>query len=165
MCPQPVKLCFFYPFKLIFIISYVDSCIMSCSSNFTRTNYFGCTSVVIVFWQNTGGEDSRMVGWLLLPCFIRPAVLVNQQVWRGSTSVGRDRQSESRDRERLQWARWPSARDWRIDLSPESNLEDGHNPGLMIVVRVSRCHRCDKEEGGATERWALKGALSVKSVF
>lgn len=98
------------------------------------------------------------------PCFVQPAVLVNQQVWRSSTSVGGDHHKETRERERLQGARWPSVRDWRIDLSPKSNFEVGRNPGLMIVERVSRCHWCDKEEGGAGSARsppAQSGRLSV----
>lgn len=105
------------------------------------------------------------LGWP--PClgFVWLAVLVNQQVWCGSTSVGGDRHKETRERGRLQWARWPSARDWRIDLSPKSNLEDGHNPGLMIVGRVSRCHWCDKEDGGAAEHRALSAVWQIVCYF
>ncbi len=93
------------------------------------------------------------------------AVLVNQQVWCSSTSVGGDRHKETRERGRLQWARWPSAWDWRIDLSPKSNLEDGHNPGLMIAERVSQRHWCDKEDGDAAEHWALCTVWQIVPLF
>lgn len=106
----------------------------------------------------TGDRMERIPEWALgvelgrLPTLssVWLAVLVNQQVWCSSTSVRGDGHKETRERGRLQWARWPSAWDWRIDLSPKSNLEDGHNPGLMIAGRVSRRHWCDKEAGGVT---------------
>lgn len=105
------------------------------------------------------------LGWPLPLSFVRLAVLVNQQVWCSSTSVGGDRHKETRERGRLQWARWPSAWDWRIDLSPKSNLEDGHNPGLMIVGRVSRRHWCDNEDGGGVEHWALCTVWQIVCYF
>lgn len=110
-----------------------------------------------VFWVE--------LGWPLPLSFVRLAVLVNQQVWCSSTSVGGDRHKETRERGRLQWARWPSAWDWRIDLSPKSNLEDGHNPGLMIVGRVSRRHWCDNEDGGGAEHWALCTVWQIVCYF
>lgn len=36
--------------------------------------------------------------------------------------------------------RWPSAQDWRADLSPKSNLEDGGNPGLLMAGRARWRH-------------------------
>lgn len=86
--------------------------------------------------------------------FDRLSLLI-AQVWCSSTSVRGARHKETREREQLQWARWPSAWDWRIDLSPKSNLEHGRNPGLMMVERVSWCHWCNKEEGGASAHRAL----------
>lgn len=105
------------------------------------------------------------LGWQPSLSFVWLAVLVNQQVWCSSTSVVADRHKETRERGRLQWARWPSAWDWRIDLPPKSNLEDGHNPGLMIVRRVSQCHWCDKKDGGAAEQWALYDVWQIVSLF
>lgn len=105
------------------------------------------------------------LGWPPSLGFICLAVLVNQQVWCGSTSVRGYRHKETRQRGRLQWARWPSAWDWRIDLSPKSNLEDGHNPGLMIAGQESQRHWCDKEDVGAAEHWALSAVWQIVHYF
>lgn len=123
--------------------------------------------------SSTGNGLERIPEWMVgvklgwaprLSC-VWLAVLVNQQIWCRSTSVGGDRHEETWERGRLQWARWPSAWDWRIDLSPKSNLEDGHNPGLMIAGRVSRCHWCDKEDGGASEHRALCAVWQIVCYF
>lgn len=130
---------------------------------------------VIVIWSPclTGNRVEKIPEWAVGVELGRPpslgsvwlAVLVNQQVWCGSTSVRGDRHKETRERGRLQWARWPSAWDWRIDLSPKSNLEDGRNPRLMIAGRVSWRHWCDKEDGGAVAHWALCAVWQIVGYF